>query len=453
MSAQKSISPSACSVGLPISRTVISASCSAARRAARRRGAPAWRAPRRSSIAASSGGCRTPGRWLHQLVVGDRRVDLELLSSRRIRHRIVDRHRRHDLLPWRRSGRLVPSGYCRDAARGGTRQRLRRGPRALRLLVRSPELGHVLADLASAHRSRYMSSAAWFRGTEPITSRYSSQPVRSSSSTIHRSRSRGPISVVSQSTSHESPAARMTFEPCGSPWVTTHGPGASRTRRRADRRRAGDPGLRPRASAATLWPARRTARGPRACRPGQAPARAAASRKREVLATGKTGRDAPRCGVQAAEERPHPAPVLGTLELAVLPRHAVDERFDSDRVGRVETAQDRSAAVADRRHHELQSGVVPERGRRSKRRSSTAKTSSGARPAWCPARRSSAVTNHREPSAPTASQWWLPKPIGRWSRRGAPMPSDASAHPPALLGRDPRLAVHGRTLGDGNRSG
>ena len=109
--------------------------------------------------------------------------------------------------------------------------------------------------------------------------------------------------------------------------------------------------------------------------------------------------------MQTAEQRPRAAPFLGMLELAELPDLTLDERLDADRVPGVETAQDRSAVRRDRRQHELQSGVVAERGGRLEGTIEHREDIIGSPAAWCPARRSSALTNHRDPSAPTASQW------------------------------------------------
>ena len=74
------------------------------------------------------------------------------------------------------------------------------------LLVRSPELRHVDADLGErpplpVQAQRRLRSGA--RGPSPRGTRPS--PSRSASSVIHRSRSRGPIIVVSQSTSRRPP--------------------------------------------------------------------------------------------------------------------------------------------------------------------------------------------------------------------------------------------------------
>ena len=90
------------------------------------------------------------------------------------------------------------------------------------------------------------------------------------------------------------------------------------------------------------------------------------AREREVLATRQAPRNGPRRGVQAAEHRPHAAPLLGPPEVAELLRRAVDERFHADRIARVHPVEDRSALGRDRRQDELQPGVCSEGRRRAK---------------------------------------------------------------------------------------
>ena len=116
--------------------------------------------------------------------------------------------------------------------------------------------------------------------------------------------------------------------------------------------------------------------------------------------------------MQAAEQRPHPAPFLGALELAELPRRAVGERFHANRIPRVDTAQDRPATGRDRRQNELQSGVT-ERGRRAKGPIEHLEDVIGDPAGVGPASEVVGAHEPPQPSAPTASQWWLPKPIGR----------------------------------------
>ena len=103
---------------------------------------------------------------------------------------------------------------------------LPRGPRVVGLAVRPPELGHVLADLGQRPALAIEPEGLPFRLLTPVASQYSFQPVWSASRITHRSRSRGPIRVVSQSTRRSPPSGcRIRFALCGSPCVTTHGSG------------------------------------------------------------------------------------------------------------------------------------------------------------------------------------------------------------------------------------
>ena len=203
-----------------------------------------------------------------------------------------------------------------------------------------------------------------------------------------------------------------------------------------------------RAPAAAPWPARRTGRTPTDFEMRKRGLERGPAGEREILTTRNAGRHPLGCGVQPGEQRPHPAPVLGALELAVLGRDPGGERLHTDRIPLVEAAQNRSAGRRERRQDELQSGLVSQRGRGAIRPVERGEDVVRA-PACVPPR--SQVVGAHEPSRPTC--------VGRLpvvaaepdrqvvqARRGdAPMALERVRQRRSV--EIPRLAVHADTIG------
>ena len=240
------------------------------------------------------------------------------------------------------------------------------------------------------------------------------------------SRSGGATRAVSQSTSTQPAGVRIVLAAWGSPWVSTMRSGcvAGRLGELVVRREvAAHRGLaRRRGPRGT---ARRRARvSHRPSRSSSARSRSVAVAEHEVVGPGRTddGR-----GVELDHEVEHGQTVLRRLERAV--RGASAPR-------RAGTA--RAANRSSRRRTSPVTGAAPARRRTRARGPAAPATvaiaaSSRAKPSSRVsfgvqrfASRSSTVTNHRPPS-PSARQWWLPNPTGRYSTSSTARPHPAAS--------------------------